>query len=289
MDPQISRLLEEVPRFRNKKILVEAMPGGMTNRNYKIRVGDEQYVLRIAGENTHLLGIDRFTEHACAQAANIADAGPEVVAFLPEENALITRFVPGMVLSDQEVRNPATLELIVASLRRFHRGQGIGHFSAFETIRRYTEEARAFGVDLPDDIPQALKELTNIETLIGPPKDLVPCHNDLLAANFVKDAEKVWILDWEYSGVGDITFDLANLASNNNFGATEEQVLLDFYFGETTPDDLCRLQLMRRVSDLRECLWGFLQSGISRINFDYSAYAKLHLDRFNAAAPASNR
>ena len=288
MDPQISRLLGKIPELRNKKILVEAMPGGMTNRNYKIQAGDEHYVLRIAGENTNLLGIDRSIEHACAQAAFIAAAGPEVVAFLPDDNALITRFVPGMVLSDQEVRNPATLELIVTSLRGFHTGQGTGYFSAFETIRRYAEQARAFGVDLPDDIPQALKKLTNIETLIGPPKYRVPCHNDLLAANFVKDAAKVWILDWEYSGVGDIFFDLANLASNNSFGATEEKLLLHLYFGETTPDDLFRLQLMRRVSDLRECLWGFLQLGISRIQFDYSAYAMFHLDRFNSAAPPSD-
>jgi thiamine kinase-like enzyme len=106
------------------------------------------------------------------------------------------------------------------------------------------------------------------------------CHNDLLAGNFIDDASAVRIIDWEYGGTGDRFFDLGNLAANNEFDDEHERTLLASYFGEVHPDDLRRLRLMRLASDMREAMWGFVQSAISRLDVDYLAYGRKHLERF---------
>jgi thiamine kinase-like enzyme len=144
--------------------------------------------------------------------------------------------------------------------------------------------ARQRGVALPAEVGRALETLAKIESAVGVPARVAPCHNDLLAANFLQDENRIWILDWEYAGVGDVFFDLANLAASNGFDDADEQLLLQFYFGEALPADLARLRLLRLASDLREAMWGFVQLGISRLNFDYREYALLHLQRFLAAA-----
>jgi len=115
---------------------------------------------------------------------------------------------------------------------------------------------------------------------VGVPDRLCPCHNDLLPANFIYDSRQVWILDWEYAGVGDLFFDLGNLAANNCLSSAQEQKLLQYYFGKTRSADLRRLRLMRLASDMRETMWGFLQMGISKLGFDYQTYAHRHLRRF---------
>jgi thiamine kinase-like enzyme len=277
----IKTLIDLLPRLRGKELVVKPLKGGLTNRNYYVECGADRFVLRIPGENSRLLGIDRQTEHACAQAAFAARIGPQVVAFCPARGAMVTSFVPGRVLIPGAVRRPSVLRRVVASLRRYHRRPGgAGRFSAFETVRRYYALAQKRAVQFPQEIVSALATLARIEEALGPPARLCPCHNDLLAANFVDDQPAVRILDWEYAGMGDLFFDLGNLAANNRFGHNHEKTLLQYYFGEARPADLWRLRLMRLASDMREAMWGFVQMGISKLDFDYRRYARSHLRRF---------
>ena len=287
MDAHLNSLIDSIPEMSGKHASVEPLHGGITNRNYLVKTADDQFVLRIAGENSGMLGIDRAVEYASARAAFQVGVGPEVIAFVPEYRAMITRFVAGTVLSEADVRTLATLEEVVGALHRFHDSSGGGGtFSAFQTIRRYSALARQHGVEFPVELPPALETLCQIEAALGPPERVAPCHNDLLPANFIRTENRVWILDWEYAGVGDIFFDLANLASNSQFGRAEETLLLRLYFGKVHSADLSRLRLMRLVSDLRESMWGFLQIGISGLDFDYRAYALQHLRRFLTASSA---
>jgi len=261
------------------------LKGGLTNRNYRLDGKGERLVLRVMGDNSRLLGIDRRAEHACLQAAHAAGVGAEVVAFFPDRGALITRFMKGRVLAPEAVQKPAILRRVVASLRRYHdRSKGPGTFSAFRTVRRYYAEGRKRRVAFPKNITSALRLLGRVERARGVPERVCPCHNDLLAANLVDNGRKVWIIDWEYGGMGDLFFDLGNLAANNLFKEEHEGRLLEFYFGDVQPGDLRRLRLMRLASDMREAMWGFLQTRISKLDFDYAAYAGKHLDRFLEAA-----
>jgi thiamine kinase-like enzyme len=281
MDATVRHIIRLIPELQGKKISARPLEGGLTNRNYLLKSGRERFVLRISGENSEQLGIDRRTEYTCAQAAFAAGIGPEVVAFFAEHGAMVSRFVPGRVLVPQTTRTPVMLRRVIESLRRYHaRPDGAGKFSAFDTVRRYYALARKHHVAFPLEIVSALETLERIKREIGIPNRLCHCHNDLLPSNLVHHKRAIWILDWEYAGLGDVFFDLGNLAANTLLSAAQETKLLEYYFGNAGADDLRRVRLMRRVSDLRESMWGFLQMGISKLDFDYREYAHRHLRRF---------
>jgi len=281
VNAEVEAVIGRIPQLRGRKVVVEPLGGGLTNRNFHIECGRERFVLRIAGENSGQLGINRRVEYACAQAAFAAGIGPEVVAFFPRRRAMVSRFVPGKVLAGRDVRQPGILRRVVESLRRYHEGPvGKGTFSVFKTVRKYYADAAKPTNPFPPEIDAAWEILARVEREAGTPDRLRPCHNDLLPANFVHHRGRVWILDWEYAGAGDLFFDLGNLAANGSFKREDEIRLLKLYFGKTRAVDLRRLQLMRLASDMREAMWGFLQMQISKLEFDYQTYALDHLDRF---------
>jgi thiamine kinase-like enzyme len=270
-----------MPRLKGKKVKMRPLKGGLTNRNYRLDCEGERFVLRVMGDNSKLLGISRQAEHACLQAAHAIGIGPEVMAFFPDKGALVTRFVAGRVLVPEALKDPAILRRVVASLRQYHeKSNGVGTFSAFKTVRRYYAQACKCKVAFPRNIGRALRILARIEDEAGVPNRVCPCHNDLLSSNLIDDRRMVWILDWEYGGEGDLFFDLGNLAANNLFDGEQENRLLQYYFDQARPADLRRLRLMRLASDMREAMWGFLQAGISKLDFDYQTYACRHLERF---------
>lgn len=286
MDATIQTILAEIPLLRGKPVAVRPLEGGLTNRNFVLDMGGEQFVLRIPGANTGLLGIDRHFEHACTQAAFAAGIGAEVIAFLPDHGgAMVTRFMSGEVLPPEKIQAPGTLARIVEALRRYHEGPGgAGHFSTFETVYRSHALAQRHNVVFPAELQKALNRFREIEAAVGIPEPLCPCHNDLVPGNLIDHHGSIRIIDWEYAGQGDRFFDLGNLAANQFFDEAQERLLLELYFGEVRPADLHRLRLMRRASDMREAMWGFLQMGISKLDIDYAAYAKTHLQRFLSGA-----
>ena len=278
MDEQ--KLIQLIPELRGRSLKVSLLGGGLTNRNYRIDADGQSYVLRVAGKDTALLGIDRACEVACSRAAAALGVGPEVIAYLPEHEAMVRRFVPGRVLTAEDVRQPGVLSRVAEILRRYHCGPpGAGSFSPFATVRSYHSLARERHVRFPDSLESALERLAKIEQDLQTDDPPCPCHNDLLAGNFIDDTA-VRIIDWEYGGMGDRFFDLGNLAANNEFTGEHERALLAFYFGEVQPDHVRRLRLMRLASDMREAMWGFLQAAISTLDIDYLAYGRKHLERF---------
>ncbi|HEX6508381.1 MAG TPA: phosphotransferase [Chloroflexota bacterium] len=287
MDEEIGEVLDCVPILYGRDRFVTPLRGGITNRNYLVDTGDESFVLRIGGENTELLGIDRAVEYACSLAAARLHVGTEVIAFLPEHNALVTRFVPGRLLRPADVQEPATLGRIVDALRRYHNGPpGAGLFSPFAVVREYYALAWNRQVAVPPSIGEAMERLARIEAALETADPPCPCHNDLLPANLIDDGSAVRIIDWEYGGMGDRFFDLGNLAVNNELDEAQECTLLELYFGELQPAHLRRLRLMRLASDMRESLWGFLQAGISTLDYGFLDYGRLHLERFLRASEA---
>jgi thiamine kinase-like enzyme len=274
-------LIQLIPELRGRPFAITPLEGGLTNRNVRLDGDHESLVLRRPGQNTALLGIDRACEVACSRAAAALAIAPEVVGYLPEHGAIVRRFVPGRVLTTDDLQQPNVLRLVVENLRRYHRGPaGAGSFSPFTTVRRYHSLARDRQVRFPDSVERALERLAAMELALRSDDPPCPCHNDLLPANFIDDGSTVRIIDWEYAGMGDRFFDLGNLAVNCEFNGEHEQLLLELYFGEVRPDHLRRLRLMRLASDMREAMWGFLQSALSTLDVDYLAYGRKHLERF---------
>ena len=264
---------------------LEPLGGGITNRNFKVTLLDgAQVVLRIGGKDTELLGIDRQVEHAATRAAAEAGLAPEVIAFVEPEGYLLTRFVEGRPVPVEEVRRTQALREIAGGLRRLHEGPAIpGRFDSFRVVEAYCATAAAHGVAVPTGYTAAKEVADRIEPARGvqPP---APCHNDLLNANFISDGERIWIVDWEYAGMGDRFFDLANFSVNHELSADENEELLRMYFGEVLEDDVRSLALMRFMSDFREAMWGVVQQGISELDFDFAGYAGSHFERLRATA-----
>jgi thiamine kinase-like enzyme len=262
---------------------ITVLSGGITNRNYRVDVGGSSYVLRVGGKDTDLLGIDRATEHEASLRAAEVGVGPEVVAFVEPEGWLVTRFIEGRGVPPEEIRTPEGLRRVAAVLKKIHGAATIpGRFDAHNVVEEYRREAIGHGVTIPPEFEHARRAANTIREARGP-QPTVPCHNDLLNANFLDDGE-LRIVDWEYAGMGDRFFDLANLSINHDFALNEDRLLLAAYFGAERPEDVAALRLMRVMSDFREAMWGVLQSGISELDFDFNEYAAKHFRRLMQSA-----
>jgi thiamine kinase-like enzyme len=251
---------------------VEPLSGGITNRNFKVEVDGETYALRIGGKDTELLGIDRSSEHDATAAAARLGIAPKVVRY--EDGLLVTRFVEG------EPGRIDSVEDVGRMLRRFHDGPPIpGRFDPFRVVEAYRATAIEHGVSVPEAFAHTHETAGLIERRRqGAP--LRSCHNDLLAANFINDGSQLWIVDWEYAGMGDPYFDLANFAVNNGLDEPAERRLLAAY-GADDPDGFV---LMRFMSDFREAMWGVVQQALSELDVDFAAYAAEHFERLERTA-----
>ena len=283
MDQHIEHILNRVPGWNAADARVAPLIGGITNQNYRVDIGGETFVLRIGGKGTHLLGIDRGRESICTAIAAQVGVGAEVIHFLPAEDVLVTRFIDGTAITPEIAAQHEMLPRIVASMKCYHAGPAFpGTFSPFETVRSYHTLAIEHDVAFPETLPQVFALMDQMEQALATTGTtyIRPCHNDLLASNFIDDDHTIRILDWEYAGMGDLFFDLGNFAVNQSLNEEQCTLLLQNYFGEVQSSNLAHLHLMRLGSDLRESFWGFLQMGISELDFDYKEYAHHHLNRF---------
>ncbi len=266
----------------------DVLGGGITNHNLKVEVHGELFVLRVAGKDTNLLGIDRTVELAATEAAAALGIGPDVIAFVEPEGWLVTRFVEGAIPSLERMREPATLERVASALRALHGGPEIpGMFDSFRVVETYRQTALDRGGSVPEAFGRAHEIAARIEQRRAADAP-VPCHNDLLNANFLDDGERLCIVDWEYAGMGDRFFDLANFSVNHELDAAQSEALLTAYFGEVRSADTQALELMRFMSDFREAMWGVVQSAVSELDFDFDSYTSEHFERLErtAASPA---
>jgi thiamine kinase-like enzyme len=292
---ELTSALRRLPELARGELTFTALSGGITNRNFLVSgaADGSRYVLRLAGNDTHLLGISREVEHAATVAAAGVGVGPEVIAFLRPEGYLVTRFIEGRPIPETEMRTPDRLRAVGATLRRIHDGPAIpGLFVPLRIVEAYRALALARGVRIPPEYELAQSIARRIElACLTAPVELRPCHNDLLNANFIDDGARIRIVDWEYAGMGDPFFDLGNFSINHELDSDADAVLLEAYAGEVRRAALARITLMRVVSDFREAMWGVLQQGISTLDVDFVAYAAEHFDRLLtvAARPAFER
>ena len=280
----IDDVIERMGWERAGRPTVALLGGGITNLNYRVDAGGQAYVVRIAGRDSALLGIDRAREHACAVTAHESGVAPEVVAYLAPEGVLITRFIDGRGLAEAEMRQAGMIGRVAHALRRCHGGRPFpGTFSPFHAVREYLAAASARGARLPERFDWMLEQVERLETALGRPGASRPCHNDLLLGNFIDDGKRLWIVDWEYAAMGDVFFDLGNFAAHHELPEALERTLLAAYFGVARSGMMARLRLMKIISDLREAMWAMVQVAISALDYDFRAYGRKHFDRCAAA------
>ncbi len=268
------------------EVAPEVLSGGLTNHNFVVADRGERFVVRIA-DDIPLHGIMRFNELASSRAAHAAGVSPEIVH--AEPGALVMRFIEGTTYGAAEVRAALTAGRIVPILKRVHH-EIPKHFEGpalifwvFQVVRGYAKTLREGGSRMADALPRYLEINAELEAALGP-VEIVFGHNDLLAANFIDDGKRLWLIDWDYGGFNCPLFDLANLASNNLFSPEEDDRLLEDYF-ETPANDQLRRKLgaMKCASLLRESLWSMVSEIHLDIDVDYVAYTAENLARFERA------
>jgi len=287
----LSPILQRFPQFKSAQLIkIKELTGGITNKNYKIDADGECYVLRLGGNETQFLGIDRKNEYECSALAWEIGIAPEPVAFLAPEGYILARFISGKGLSAEEIGTEENIRRVVQSMKGYHALEFFpGSFSPFRIAEEYTKTARSFNVEIPKKIDWYLEKSHEVETaMYREPLQARPCHNDLLNGNFIDDGTRIRILDWEYAGMGDIFFDLGNFAVQHDFNDEQDELLLKAYFGSPTDSQRARQKLMKIMSDLREAMWAQVQRGVSKLDFDYEGYGQKYFDRCEAVVRGSD-
>ena len=279
----IEEAIARIPRWAAAEISVAPLGGGITNLNYRVEVNGEAFVVSLSNEDTALLGIDRGETYQSTLAASQTGVGPEVVYFGPDDGILVTRFIFGRRLTAREVAQPQILERVVRSLHRYHIGPVFaGHFSPFRTLEAYLRAAQDRGTPLPQDIGEICDRISAIEEAVRGHEILRPCHNDLWESNLLDNGTLVRIIDWEYAGMGDVHFDLANFAIHNSFGDAQDEALLHAYFGTVSRAEVALLKLLKIVAEVREAMWAVVAQNLAATaasGFDCVGYAGTHFDR----------
>ncbi len=264
----------------------QPLTGGITNLNFTVDDGGDRFVVRVA-DDIPIHGIMRFNEVAASRAAYAAGVSPEVIH--AEPGVLVLRFIHGETFGEAEVRRADGEGRILPLLRRVHHDMPkyfsgpVLAFWVFQVIRGYAIALVKGDSRMVGEVPRYLAVNDELEDAIGPVR-MVFGHNDLLPGNFMDDGNRLWLIDWDYAGLNSPLFDLANLASNNQFSEAEEDRLLEAYF-ETAVDDEARrkLKAMKCASLLREAMWSMVSEIHLDIAFDYAAYTAENLARFERA------
>jgi len=260
-----------------------ALDGGITNRNYRVTLGGSDYVVRLPGKDTDLLGIDRQAERIANGAAAALGLAPAVAAAL--DDCLVTEFVACSAVGKNEIADG--VEEIAHALRSFHESTVVlpTRFWVPELLGDYAQIVRRRGGHTDDAYADAVSAARRIEGALAL-TDPRPCHNDLLAGNIIKSSSdgRLMIVDWEYAGMGDPRFDLGNLAVNNELDVrAEERLLTAYHRAPPTDGQRAALKLMRVLSDAREGAWGVVQGLVSQLDFDFDGYAAEHFHRLQQA------
>jgi thiamine kinase-like enzyme len=283
VDDFVLAAVNAIPGWNDRSLRVWPIAAGRTNRNFKVEANGETFFLRLAGKDTHLLGIDRNAEQESMRAAAEAGVGPEVVTYLPELGCLVTRWLDAEPLSDGDLERDEILAPAIDAITAIHAGPELAwSFEPFRIVEDYRRIAEERGVTVPEAYRPAHAMAGRIEAAFAEaPMPWRPCHNDLLESNFLLRDGHVWIVDHEYAGMGDPFFDLGNLSINNALSDDAQERVLELYFGDPTDAHRARLKLMRIMSDFREAMWGVVQQGLSTLDTDYVEYATTHFDRLS--------
>ncbi|HNT55633.1 MAG TPA: choline kinase family protein [Anaerolineaceae bacterium] len=286
----VQQVIARIPAWRDDRSLRVERMAGLTNANYRITAEGEQFVLRISGPNTAHLGIDRRHELAALQAAAAANLGPDVVAFLLPEGHLVTRWVAGYHWEPAEYRTPENVHLLTETVKRIHALPANGAvFSPFQRVNSFWHTAQKYNVPPPAGLDTFFETMHAIEN--DQQTDSSDwqhfCHNDLVCVNYlyIEAEHRIKVLDWEFSGLGDVYYDLATVVythdSEGPIPHDLEEVLLAAYFGAPTDFQRQRLLGMKFMLLLFTGFWGLAQHGMQRAglvptvsDFDYLEFAE---------------
>jgi thiamine kinase-like enzyme len=286
----IDDVLERAELWRGLEVRASELSGGLTNTNYLVEAGSERSVVRIPGASTELLAVDRRNERHNAAAAATTGVSPRILEVLEDLDVMVIEYVDGITMSAEMLREAAMAPRIASSLRRLHAGpRFLQDFDMFRLTEFYLQVCADRDVRIPEGFRERGDDVAAIErALRAQPLSTVPCHNDLLAENYIDDDDQLWIVDFEYSGNNDPTFELGDTAQECGFDTDQRARLCEAYFGEATPSLLARMDLQAVMADVGWTLWAAIQAEISTIDFDFWGWAEERWGRAAAVFASSD-
>jgi thiamine kinase-like enzyme len=272
-------VLAAVPELRGGS--AEPLAGGLTNTNYKVTTETGAYVVRLAGKDTGLLAIDRENEVHNTIAAAETGVGAPVVAALPEHDALVLEFLDGEVMNREKLRRGDRLGAVADACRRLHSARRfLRDFDMFEIQRGYLAVVQERGFRLPRRYLDLEPEVRELEAAMrARPEQTVPCNNDLLAENFIDVGGTMRLIDYEYSGNNEPSFELGNIWSESNLAPEQLEELVESYYGRASRAKVARARLWGLMSKYGWTLWGSIQASVSDLDFDFWGWAMEKYDR----------
>ena len=267
------------------KVDPQPLAGGMTNRNYIVNDRAQRFVVRL-GDDIPLHGILRFNERAASRAAYAAGISPLVV--FADYGVMVLQYIEGKTYTAEDIRDPKIFPLVVDLLKRVHHDiarhlEGpVLTFWVFHILRGYISNLRQSQSPRVSLLASLVPCAAKLEAAVGD-MPLVFSHNDLLAANFLDDGKRLWLIDWDYAGYNSPLFDLGGLVSNNQFDENLTNALLESYFGRVDEELSNHFAAMKCASLLRETMWSIMSELYSTIDFDYVSYTNENLKRFKNA------
>jgi len=284
----VEDIIARIDAWRGRPIEIRPLTNGLTNANYRVDVDGQSFVVRIPGVSTELLAIDRENELHSARVAADLGIGPSVLHHFPGSGATVIEFLHGRPMTNDTLREAGMPGRIAATLRRLHGGpRFLRDFDMLALADRYRRVIEERGFPEPSGYRARRSTVREIgAALAAHPLPSVPCHNDLLADNYIEQVGRLRLVDWEYSGNGDPAFELGNTCRELDYDAPRIDELCHGYFGEASPPLVARVRLHMIVSDVGWTLWAAIQTAISRIAFDFAAYGAARWTRAEAAMDA---
>ena len=271
----IEEVAAKLDDWRGKDISIQHLSGGLTNTNYKVTVDGTPFFIRVPGEGTELLAIDRKNEHHSARVAAQVGIGPKVLHHLPEYDVMVLEFLNGKTMSKDSLNESGMPTRMAQSIKRLHAGERLLlDFNMFRLTEYYLSLCKERNIKIPDGYLERMNLVNEIERAMSvKPLATVPCNNDLLAENYIDDGDQLWLIDYEYSGNNDPTFELGNTCQEMQFNDEQIAEVCSAYFGEASADKIARMKLNMIMSDVGWGLWAAIQANISTIEFDFWGWA----------------
>tara|TARA_X000000950_G_scaffold56614_1_gene68145 strand:+ start:135 stop:992 length:858 start_codon:yes stop_codon:yes gene_type:complete len=265
-------------------LTINPLEGGITNLNFLVNHGNEKLVVRLGQDIPEHL-VYRSNEINVSKAAHEIGVSPKLIH--SEQGVLVLEFIESETLDPKGVQK--NLERIIPIIKKIHNeipnflsGQP-AIFWVFHVIKYYANFLRSNHSIHQNKIDDLLLKASKLEKLSSP-REIVFGHNDFLAANFLDDGSKIWVVDWEYGGFNDPLFDIGGLASNNDFKQDLEKEALEMYYEKSISNDfLLKYDSMKTASLLRETMWSMVSEITSKLDFDYGEYTQENLSKFNDA------
>ena len=271
----VEEVVAKVDEWQGKEISIEHLSGGLTNTNYKVLIDGKPFFVRVPGEGTELLAIDRNNEYYNTQAAANAGVAPKVLNYFPQYNVMVIEFLDGKTMSKDSLNADGMPTRMADAIKRLHAGERFySDFNMFRLTEYYLRLCKERNIKTPDGYLERIETINKIEKAMSvKPLATAPCNNDLLAENYIDDGSQLWLIDYEYSGNNDPTFELGNTCQEMQFNDKQIKEVCTAYFGEATPAIIARMKLNMIMSDVGWGLWAAIQANISTIDFDFWGWA----------------